>query len=1536
MNSISCPYGYRPYPGPSINALNPCFLALCSSVQSVFFIMVGFIQLVKLFRTRKCPPDVHFGMFKFRKLSRRHILHLSSICFQITLVLLQLFEVLYSESYPPIIVWALSLKFLFTLCVSLPTQYLEYFKSICSIGNQLFYYFIEIFFLLFQVVQRSAHNPDDRFNVIKGNVGQVTDILLLLNTAGIFLYDVAFYESAPEIRCYYEKNNWYPEVHIFANLTYTWMNKLIVETYNNGKLKDPENLPLPPIDLDIRSISDNFQSKWENEKWNGSSSLLKAILKTFGLTMLGAMFFETIKDLLSIVEAQLLRLFIMCFNTDASLYYPVLHGVFIAVALFLTSVVSTMLNNRFYIIIFQAGLGIRGSLMTLVYKKALNLSLAARQDFSTGDIINFSSVDVLRIQRFFENSQTIIGAPIQIVVVLFSLYFLLGNAIIAGLVMMVIMLPVNSYLSKKVKTLTKTQMKYKDARIKTITEILNSMKSIKLYAWEKPMMQKLDHVRNDLEIGNLKKIGIASNLIYFAWNCVPLLVTCSTFGIFTLISDEPLTPELVFPALSLFNILNEAIYAIPSTINTMIEVTVSLNRLKKFLLSEELDRSFIEQTGKPANEYIPAVEIENATFLWKSQAQLINSENDDSEANIETTQVALKNIDHFTASPKSLTCVIGKVGSGKTTLLKAILGQLPCISGSKESISPKLSIRGESIAYCPQEAWIMNDTIKENILFGHKFDETYYTLTVAACELLADFDILPDGDQTLVGEKGISLSGGQKARVSLARAVYSRADIYLLDDILSAVDAGVSKKIVENVLDSNSGLLRNKTVILSTNTVSVLKHSQLIYALENGIIVERGNYNDIIESANSDDESKISALLKQFDVSLAKRESSNLSLTSKSQTAIPQDSTTKSDLIEDVDNEMSSLEDVSSRRASLATLRQRPLIRKNNPERKTKLEAEKTAVGSVKMSVYITYAKACGITGVFLFFIFLILSRIFDLCETFWLKHWSEVNKNRGSNEDVWKFVAVYALIGLGSAAFNIFRTIIMLLYCSIRGSKTLHDSMAKAIIRSPVQFFETTPIGRVINRFSSDIDSVDVNLQNVFSIFFRSILDYILTVILVSVAMPWFLLFNALIMIIYFYYEKLYIVQSRELKRLTSIAYSPIISLMSETLGGQMVISAYNHSKMFKFMNIERVQYNLNVLFTFRSTNRWLSIRLQSIGAFIILCTGLLALTTLRTSSPIGSGLIGLLMSYVLQVTSALTWIVRSTVQIETNIVSVERILEYCHLPPEAEDIIDSNRVERDWPQRGSIEFKNYTTTYRANLSPVLKNISVTINPSEKVGIVGRTGAGKSTLSLALFRILEAAEGTIFIDGVDISRIGLTDLRGNMAIIPQDAQAFEGTVRSNLDPFQKHTDVELWNVIELSHLKPHVLRMAEDDNLSGNLSGLDAKINENGSNLSVGQRQLLCLARALLNQSKVLVLDEATAAVDVETDKIIQETIRTQFKDRTILTIAHRLDTIMDNDKILVLDAGGVKEFDSPKNLLSDESTLFYQLCDKGNYLKK
>ncbi|SCU83099.1 LADA_0C09604g1_1 [Lachancea dasiensis] len=1534
MNEAGCMYGLRPYPDRITNALNPCFISAVSMGHALFFGAIGIIQLIHLIREARVPPQFRYSS-TWRSMSTRHLLHLCSVSLQAVLLfcVIVLSPV---ESTPKVTEYSIIVQLLYIVLISLPTQVLQFYKSTVSLAGQLFYFLTQAMLLGYQLGQRIAYHPDTRFNVYTGHYAATIEVALLLNCFLIFLYDLKAYAPSKELSAYYEEKNLYPECNIFENLTFTWMNNLIVQVFRDGEIKDPYKMSLPPVNLDIGQHARVLEAKWEAEKWKGRNSLLWAISYAFGKTIMTALSLEILKSFLTILQPQLLRLFINEFNKDQERSHPMLNAVFVAIALFLLKLVSTCLSNQFFITIFEAGMGIRGSLMTMLYEKSLALSSEAREDKSAGDILNLMSVDVLRIQRFFETSQDLIGAPIALITTLITLYTFLGYATLSGVVVMAVMFPINSYLSGKMKGYVKTQMNHKDTRVKTVTEILNSIKTVKLYAWEEPMLKRLGHVRNDLELGSARKIAVFNNLTTLAWNFLPILVASSTFLIYAVTMNRPLTPDIVFPSLSLFDILNDCIYTIPRTITNFIETGVSLGRLKSFLLAKQLDKSFIHFEALPTDEKTPVIELNNATFLRRTIEKSTETETYDEEAIIESSRVALKNVDDFKVFKGQLVCVIGRVGAGKSTFLQALMGMLPCVEGSRVRQPLTFNFRANSVALCSQQAWIMNGSVKDNILFGHRYEESYYKATLKACQLLPDLEILADGDETLVGEKGISLSGGQKARLALARAVYSRADVYLLDDILSAVDAQVCKHIIDQVLSRTQGLLKNKTVVLTTNSTSVLKYSDNIHALEDGEIIESGTFDEVSQRGAS---SKLKALISDINAGLEEeteeqvQEQHFTGIKEPDLYAIEEDEIGLTDHVE-ADNIVSHA--LQSRKASMASLKPREIVDLNADTRKTKQKEETKEVGRVKTRVYLTYLRACGIAGALIYLFMLIMSQTLHISENFWLKHWSEDNQSNGGNKNVGHYVGIYVLICLGSSLFDNVKTIMLLLVCSIRASAKLHDAMAQAVLKSPMSFFETTPVGRIINRFSSDMNSVDDNLQYVISFFMLCVFDYIVVVVVIGFQVPIYLVVNAALMVVYYYYQMYYVTLSRELKRLMSVSFSPIMSMLSETLSGHMVIEAFDHNDRFGYFNLQNIQFNINCVFNFRSTNRWLSVRLESIGALMILTVAVLSLATTSSQKPLSSGMVGLLMSCVLQVTDKLMWIVRMSVQLETNVVSVERIVEYCDLPPEAPAIIEDSRPEQNWPAQGAIQFDNYSTSYRANLDPVLKNLTVDIKPKEKIGIVGRTGAGKSTLSLALFRILEPTQGTITVDGVDISKIGLRDLRSNLAIIPQDAQAFEGTIRSNLDPFEEYDDVELWRALELSHLKPHIVKMAKEGDDSDKVGSLlDTKVSENGSNLSVGQRQLLCLSRALLNRSKILVLDEATASVDSETDRLIQETIRAEFQDRTILTIAHRIDTVLDSDKIMVLDKGELKEFGSPESLLADNNSIFYSLCEKGGYLK-
>ncbi len=1389
--------------------------------------------------------------------------------------------------------------------VAIRLHYIEHFRSFIANGILLFYWLfimltngIKVINLLLQGTEKS------------NSVYFIFSLFLFINSLFILIFESFIKPSTSVYTDFFtEFKNPLDYSNIFERLTFTWISPLMEKGFKQFLTSD--DLPQVPTGLTASDTSKIFNKYWQHEiRTKTKPSLSLALIKSFGGPYFIGALFKALHDILAFTQPQLLRLLVKFVHTYSnSNPDSITKGASIAIGMFLVSVIQTAVLHQYFQRVFDTGMKVKTSLTSIIYKKSLVLSNEERAISNTGDIVNLMSVDTQRLQDLAQFLQMIWSGPFQLILCLVSLYNLLGNSMWAGVAITAIMIPLNARIARYQKDLQKKQMKNKDQRTRLISEILNNIKSLKLYGWEKPFQKRLLYVRNEKELKTLKQIGIFNALFSFLWSCVPFLVSSSTFALFVLTQNEPLSTDIVFPALTLFNLLSFPLGVIPMVVTSLIEANVSISRLTNFFTSNEVQIDSIIHLDKANKIGDDSVIISDGTFLWKKE--------------IDSYKIALQNINYI-AKKGELSCIVGKVGSGKSAFLQSILGELHKLNGT-------ITIMGK-IAYSPQIPWIMNGTVEENILFGSKYDKLFYEKTINACALKDDLKILPDGDQTEVGEKGISLSGGQKARLSLARAVYARADVYLLDDILSAVDEHVGKHLIDNVLGPN-GLLQHKCKILATNSINILTFSDNITMVLNGEITESGTYEQIMSS-----ESPLKQLIKDFGKKSQNSSSGNSTTIVENSEDLDNDSNAAIDDISEVEvfniNNSKRINDnerrksfISLRRASIASFTKPNLSSssKNQIINQSKISRkEHQEQGKVNWNVYKEYFYACNPFGVSVFLSCLVLSAAVSVAGNFWLKNWSEKNSETGSNPQVGKYLGVYLALGIIASFLSLAQTITLWIWCTIQGSKILHESMTSSVLRAPMSFFETTPIGRILNRFSSDIYKVDEVLGRVFSQFFANVVKVSFTMIVICSSTWQFFFFILPIGVLYVLYQRYYLMTSRELKRLDSVTKSPIFAHFQETLCGVSTIRAYSQERRFNYLNESKVDLNMKAYHPAINTNRWLAVRLEFLGSLIILGASGLTILTIK-SNKLTDGMVGLAMSYALQITQSLNWIVRMTVEVETNIVSVERILEYSNLPSEAPEIINDSRPPLNWPSKGGVIFKNYSTKYRPELDLVLKNINLNIKPKEKIGIVGRTGAGKSSLTLALFRIIEPVSGGINIDDINTTTIGLQDLRHRLSIIPQDSQVFEGTIRQNIDPNNEYTNDEIWKALKLSHLSQHVEQMG---------NGLDAAVTEGGGNLSVGQRQLMCLARALLIPSNVLVLDEATAAVDVETDHVLQQTIRTEFAERTILTIAHRLNTIMDSDRIVVLNGGEVAEFDTPSELLKNPESLFYSLCKQGGFV--
>lgn len=978
----------------------------------------------------------------------------------------------------------------------------------------------------------------------------------------------------------------------------------------------------------------------------------------------------------------------------------------------------------------------------------------------------------------------------------------------------------------------------------------------------------------------------------------------ATFATYVQISPENiLDAKTAFVSISLFNLLRFPISMLPMIITSLVQANVSLTRLNKFLNADELDPDAVT---KDKNIKKP-ITIENGTFAWG---------HDDEDG-----KPVLHNLD-IEIEEGSLVAVVGSVGAGKSSLCSAILGEM-------EKQSGRVNVNG-NIAYVAQQAWIQNATLEDNILFNNKKNEDRYFSCIRACALQSDLDMLPGGDQTEIGEKGINLSGGQKQRVSLARAVYSDADIYLLDDPLSAVDSHVGKHIFENVIGPE-GILKGKTRILVTHGLTYLPKVEKIVVLKNGTITEQGSYKELIEKKGEFQEFLLQYLAEENEDEEDLEELEDIKMQLESTLGKERLQRQISRTKRESESESIGHDGIGEHRGSI-----RHRSKKISESEKTKpaiappqqveakagqklIEKEKAETGKVQLSVYGYYIRAIGIMSTCMTVVFYILSQACTVGSNVWLTAWSSesaLQNETGQDPAVRdKYLGVYGALGIGQALF-ILGGAFSLSFGALDAAEGLHTNILKNVLRLPMSFFDTNPVGRMINRFGKDVDTMDNILPWSIRSWLMCLFQVIATFVAIIYATPVFVVVMLPTMIIYYFVQVLYVSTSRQLKRIESVSRSPIYSHFQETIQGASTIRAFGRSHQFMLESEKKVDTNQVSSFPSVMANRWLAIRLEFIGNILTFFAALFAVLGRDT---ISGGLVGLSVSYALSVTQTLNWLVRMTSDVETNIVAVERIKEYTETTQEAEWEIPEKKPPEYWPEHGVVEFNKYSTRYREGLDLVVKDIDCKISGGEKIGIVGRTGAGKSSLTLALFRIIEAASGNITIDKIDISKIGLHDVRRRLTIIPQDPVLFSGTLRMNLDPFNLYDDEKVWSALEHSHLK---------DFVSGLNAGLQHEVSEGGENLSVGQRQLVCLARALLRKTRVLVLDEATAAVDLETDDLIQQTIRREFADCTVITIAHRLNTIMDSSRVLVLDKGEIREFESPENLLKDKKSIFYSMA--------
>ncbi|QIW98391.1 hypothetical protein AMS68_003909 [Peltaster fructicola] len=1205
---------------------------------------------------------------------------------------------------------------------------------------------------------------------------------------------------------------------------------------------------------------------------------------------------------------------------------------------------------------------------------------AAEGQVSSGAIINLMAVDSFKVAEISAYLHFLWAeTPVQFVLAIVLLYQILGASSIVGIVMMALLLPVNMVIAKSFAAIQKKILAATDARIHTTNEVLTNIRIIKYFAWEQRFLGAVEEKRA-AELKNLRNRYIVWAIAATVWSGAPVLITFLSFLFYTLVEKRPLIPSVAFTALSLFSLLRIPLDQLADMVAHVQESKVSVDRVEEYLNEPETDKyKQLRHTTDDKDD--PVLGIENGTFSWGAK------ESDD----FKLIDIDIK----FKVS--ALNVVIGPTGSGKTSLLMALLGEMTLLEGSvflpggrsRTDLKPDPETGlVESVAYCAQQAWLINGTIRENILFSSDYDAARYKGVVVACSLQRDLEILDKGDQTIVGEKGVTLSGGQKQRISLARALYSNARHLLLDDVLSAVDSHTAKWIFDKAI--HGPLMYHRTCILVTHNATLcLPQAAFAVVLDNGRITAKGTAVEVIKSG------KLAEDISKFE------------LTSPTKAASTLPSRVPSNLgVDELPADQANGHDADTNGAtngndlSKITTKDIPGL---NALHENDAQGESKATGGVKVGIIAFYLRSMG-SWPYWFAVVLIftLGQASQVSTNIWVKEWANaylehdqvstmahdnstqlayfssayaclrsascilpvaassnsININMLVQEvNVGYYLAGYAVLG-GVFMLVTFSRELVLFAGSLAASKRIHQRLMEGVTHAKFRFFDSTPLGQIMNRFSKDIQAIDQEIAPVAVGVVHCTLSILTVVILVSVITPGFLIAAVFISILYYLIGRFYIGSSRDLKRLESVQRSPLYQQFGETMSGMTTIRAYGEEERFIRDNMQRINTHSRPFIYLWAANRWLAFRVDVVGALVAFFSSAFIVLSVGR---IDAGAAGLALTYALTFTENVLWFVRLYAETQQNMNAVERVSEYLNVDQEAALIVQDNRPPSDWPNKGSVEFRDYCARYRSDFDLVLRDISFKITAGEKVGVVGRTGAGKSSMALALFRALEAERGQILIDDMDISTIGLQDLRENIVMVPQDPTLFTGTIRNNLDPFSLFTDEEIFTALRRVQLvappsrsetrpgtpdtaidllaKKDVERDAaialpaspvgsehtlENKNIFLNLS---SPIAESGSNLSQGQRQLLCLARALLKSPKVLLMDEATASIDYATDSKIQETIR-EIKNTTI-TIAHRLQTIIDYDKVLVLDKGAVVEYGDPYELLQQEDGIFRGMCD-------
>nr|ASS36021.1 ABCC4 [Samia ricini] len=1317
-------------------------------------------------------------------------------------------------------------------------------------------------------------------------------------------------------------------------LTFTWT----LPMFWSGITKEMEEHDLyQPLDEHSSGpLGDKFARLWEEEVARAGGkrkpSLLRVIMRAYAARcMLYGFVLLVMECGIRIAQPVFLGKLVEYYSTghDMSREEAYLY----AGGVVLCSALNVFVVHPYMMAILHMGMKFRVACCSLIYRKSLRLSKTALGETTVGQVVNLLSNDVNRFDVAIIFLHYLWIGPLATVVVTYLMWLEISWAAVFGVGFMLAFIPLQAYLGKRTSVLRLKTALRTDERVRLMNEILSGIQVIKMYTWEKPFADLVAKARKH-EIKQIRATsyirGVLTSFIMFTTR---ICLFCSILAY--VLFENVITAKQVFVVTSFYNILRQTMTVFfPQGIAQVAEAIISIKRLQNFMLYEDTSKPVpglgdIQTSAKPKEEtketllqekgtvvgLEPDIEESKTLVLPPSKeyaeengragiAPIESGEDDEQELLVQVEQdargVRLKNatakwiISHsentltdlsLTIKPGKLIAVIGPVGAGKSSLLHVLLRELPLTSGS-------LHIGG-TVSYASQEPWLFAGSVRQNILFGQPMDRPRYNAVVRRCALDRDFSLFPHGDKTIVGERGVSLSGGQRARISLARSVYKRADIYLLDDPLSAVDAHVGRHLFESCV---VGYLRNTTRILVTHQLQFLRDVDQIIILKNGSIAAAGDF-DTLSASGLD-----------FATLLARDEQ--------------EEEKPDPNVIVDDDTSHFSQSSFRKRQMSIHSVSSVDNLTATSPPEGTREEAEMKSAGAVSGRVYAAYLMASGNPLlVTLMVLIAVLAQLLGSGSDWWTSFWVNLEEDHPltsnhtnslledvnfSNVGLTRYDCIYIYTGMVIAlvVISLLRSFLFF-SMAMRASTRLHNKMFSSITRAPMRFFHLNPSGRILNRFSKDMGAVDEVLPSALLDVLQIGLSLIGIVVVVAVVNYWLLVPTVAIGFIFYGLRIFYLSSSRSIKRLEGVTRSPVFSHLNASLQGITTIRAFGAQEALirEFDNHQDLHSSAWYLFiaSSRAFGFWLDL-------VCVIYIAMVTLSFLVFGQEEHGGNVGLAITQAMGLTGMFQWGMRQSTELENQMTSVERIEEYSNI--ESEPPLESDgdlKPPPSWPESGAIQFRHVFLYYAPGEPPILKDLNINIKPKEKVGIVGRTGAGKSSLINALFR-LAYIEGDIIIDGRETSTMGLHELRSQVSIIPQEPVLFSGTMRHNLDPFDEYPDQVLWRALEEVELKEAVMELP---------AGLSSRMSEGGGNFSVGQRQLVCLARAIVRRNRLLVLDEATANVDPQTDALIQITIRNKFAECTVLTIAHRLHTVMDSDKVLVMDAGQMVEFDHPHVLL-------------------